>query len=442
MGFEIVGRDRAFDPPETVSELLAILDGDPRNDLSGDPDAGADGIYVKNARVFSAERADLHTLLGSQENPAHPPVPELDTDGDGVRDLSMQDFFDRYVPSDCLLSVCRLRIGTARFEAGFEGARPQTRPILSALPVAMRMRLVSVDGVAPPPELSLPHVNVLEVYETDRRAFAELYDRRSAHLRRLRMRDAQGEVVELRGDLLVSYDPQFNVHPSFVGNIDLDPLGVQDLDQDGDSVYDGLDDGSPGPVADDGILCGPGVPGDFLQEAAQFEPRDRTEETALRAHFPEGLPPRSPVFCASLLRWHGFTARDANGSRRFRWHGADARLDRDLDLVIDAADNCPALANPEQSDRGGLGAGGPDGVGDACQCGDVSANGRVTATDALRLQQALLRIAPFQGGIGALAAPERCDADHDGACGSGDAERITRALLGLADPPGACPAGS
>jgi hypothetical protein len=438
MGFEIVGRDRAFDPPETAQELAAMLDGDPENDLTGDPVAGPDGIFVKNARVFSADEADVHALLFPVESPSLLPLPELDTDGDGDPDLSMQDFFDRLVPSDCPASVCRLRIGTARFVAGHDGGKPATRPIASALPVAMRMRLVSVNGTAPPPELELPHVNVLEVYETDRRAFAELFEERPARIRRVRARDPSGEVVELRGDLVVDYDPSLDVHPTFVGNVDLDPLGIQDLDQDGDGIYDGLDDGSPGPISDDGVLCGPGVPGDFLQEAVQFEAHSRAEEEAFDERFPGGIPPRSPVFCARLLRWHGFTVRDSGDVRRFRWHHAEARLDLDQDGVLDPVDNCTGLANPDQADRGGLAEAVPDGIGDACQCGDVSDNGRVTATDAALVHRALLRIPPFGEGIASLHAPERCDVDRDQDCSAADALHITRALLGLVEPLGAC----
>lgn len=442
IGFEVIGRDRAFDPPETVQELVAMLDGDPANDLDSDPVAGADGIAVKNVRAFSEDEVDVHALLFSQPTPGQLPLPELDTDGDGVRDLGMQDFFDQFVPSDCPTVFCRLRLGTAVFVAGLEAGKPQTRPLVSALPIAMRMRLVSIDGVAPPPEFAFPHVNVLEVYETDRRAFADLYDERPAHIGRIRLRDAQGEVVELRGDLVVRFDPLFNVHPLLTGNIDLELIGVQDIDQDADGVYDGLDDGSPGPVADDSVLCGSGLPGDFLQAAAQLELRSRSEEQALRTRFPDGLPPRSPVFCGSLLRWHGFTRRDPDGVRRFRWHVADPAVDRDRDGVLGAVDNCPLLANPDQLDRGGSypAPALSDGTGDACQCGDVSDNGRVSATDGLLLRLALRRIGPFSGGVSSLGAPERCDVNRDSSCDDQDALQISRSSLGLIEPLGACPA--
>lgn len=79
--------------------------------------------------------------------------------------------------------------------------------------------------------------------------------------------------------------------------------------------------------------------------------------------------------------------------------------DADGDGVADAADNCPGTANPQQTDTGGVGAGSlPDGIGDACQCGDVTGDGRVTIADPVTLARALL-----QPPTAALARPELCD---------------------------------
>ena len=59
-------------------------------------------------------------------------------------------------------------------------------------------------------------------------------------------------------------------------------------------------------------------------------------------------------------------------------------VDTDGDLVADSLDNCKYEPNPTQSDVGGLGAAAPDGIGDACQCGDVNNDGIVTSSDAAR----------------------------------------------------------
>ena len=46
--------------------------------------------------------------------------------------------------------------------------------------------------------------------------------------------------------------------------------------------------------------------------------------------------------------------------------------DADADGVGDVCDNCRYTANSGQADTGGIFAGSADGIGDACQCGDVS----------------------------------------------------------------------
>jgi len=100
-------------------------------------------------------------------------------------------------------------------------------------------------------------------------------------------------------------------------------------------------------------------------------------------------------------------------------------LDSDLDSVADIVDNCPSFANPSQSDSGGIGAAsGPDGIGDACQCGDVNGNGRVTTADATLVTRSLL-VPP----TAVLAEPQQCNVGGSAACTTADAVIITRALL-------------
>ena len=64
--------------------------------------------------------------------------------------------------------------------------------------------------------------------------------------------------------------------------------------------------------------------------------------------------------------------------------------DLDSDGLANAADNCPFVANPRQQDAGGLGPGSAaEGIGDACQCGDVNGSGRVDAADVAAIRQSL-----------------------------------------------------
>jgi len=101
------------------------------------------------------------------------------------------------------------------------------------------------------------------------------------------------------------------------------------------------------------------------------------------------------------------------------------QLDADGDGRGDACDNCATVANASQADAGGVGAGSaPDGVGDACQCGDVNADGRVTLADATIVTRSLL-VPP----AATRATPDLCDVGGPAGCSLTDALLVRRALL-------------
>ena len=80
-------------------------------------------------------------------------------------------------------------------------------------------------------------------------------------------------------------------------------------------------------------------------------------------------------------------------------------LDSDGDGPPDFADNCRYVTNPSQSDVGGVGPGSvPDGIGDACQCGEVNDDGRVLALDLAALRAGLT------GSTAGITAAQRCNA--------------------------------
>jgi hypothetical protein len=105
-------------------------------------------------------------------------------------------------------------------------------------------------------------------------------------------------------------------------------------------------------------------------------------------------------------------------------------FDSDADLITDTLDNCPYTPNPLQEDGGGVGSSGADGIGDPCQCGDVTNNGQVSSED-------LAAIREHVNGIpGALAAPAKCNAVGPASGGSQDCRIddwaiVRRAIAGL-----------
>lgn len=100
-------------------------------------------------------------------------------------------------------------------------------------------------------------------------------------------------------------------------------------------------------------------------------------------------------------------------------------FDTDGDGVDDTVDNCPFASNAGQQDFGGRGSGSaPDGVGDACQCGDANGDGRVTVVDSSVIQRSLL-----QPPTATVTRPQLCDVNGDGNCTIADSTIVRRSLL-------------
>jgi hypothetical protein len=92
-------------------------------------------------------------------------------------------------------------------------------------------------------------------------------------------------------------------------------------------------------------------------------------------------------------------------------------------------DNCKYVHNPNQADGGGIADQGPDGSGDACQCGDVTGDGIVNGTDATFITRKALNL--HSPGFN---VPGNCDVTGDGQCNGTDATFITRKALNLFSP--------
>ena len=104
--------------------------------------------------------------------------------------------------------------------------------------------------------------------------------------------------------------------------------------------------------------------------------------------------------------------------------------DTDRDGVANEFDNCPFVANANQADNGGLGSSTvPDGIGNACQCGDVTGEGQVNDTDAAFIKRHALGLsAPL------FLVPDNCDVSGDGDCSGIDGTLIRHKAAGNAAP--------
>ena len=136
--------------------------------------------------------------------------------------------------------------------------------------------------------------------------------------------------------------------------------------------------------------------------------------------------PENPVNIVSIII-------AARVSDRIGWIASQIDLvadDTDRDGIANQFDNCPFAANASQIDSGGLGFGTTsDGIGDACQCGDVTGEGQVNDTDAAFIKRKALSLsAPL------FIVPNNCDVTGDGQCNGTDATLIRHAAAGTINP--------
>jgi len=229
--------------------------------------------------------------------------------------------------------------------------------------------------------------------------------------------DVDAVSSESDGDLLLSFDTTVSV-----GGVVVDDEDVVRIDGQGGApviVYDG---------SVQGVVAGLDLDGVY---------RDLTTNHLLVSFDGSGSVGGVPFDDEDVLDWNpsgGAYAFAYDGSAAPASWPAGADLDAvsgfssqddDGDGVPNAGDNCPHFANANQSDIGGIGASsGPDGIGDACQCGDVSGNGRVTTADATLITRSLL-VPP----TATLARPDLCNVGGSAACSTADAVIVTRALL-------------
>jgi hypothetical protein len=361
----IIGQDRVFDPPESLAELVAMLDDDPSNDATGDPISGPDGIFSNNQFVFNDDEMDFQV---TQKRNPQVPGQVIVAPANKAQALTELRNFDPNVScteqATCYYDVTATLQNTT-----------SAYPLVLALPIGYTVdRIVLAEpndpNVPQPPVqvIGQTKLNLARLEDVDRHSLLMLF---------------AGQPVSVNGELVQMNQLQHlwlfadsNPNPPVY---DLNQDGVNDLDEDRDGVWDGADDYTGrGPTSDDEVACGSGIRGDTLLESGiQYEPYRRDEapgSAAFQAAFPNGLPPRSPLFCRSLNRLLSLVESAPDGTRRFVWHSATGALgDGDADGWADALDNCPTVANAGQEDGDG------DGVGDVCDNCVTIANPRVPA---------------------------------------------------------------
>jgi hypothetical protein len=106
-------------------------------------------------------------------------------------------------------------------------------------------------------------------------------------------------------------------------------------------------------------------------------------------------------------------------------------LDSDGDVIQAFRDNCAYTFNPGQVDSGGIDDVTPDGIGDACQCGDVDDDGIVDELDVFAYRDSL---ADPIGFALSPAGVSKCSViDSAGPCEILDVS-VTQRVLGMLPP--------
>lgn len=95
-----------------------------------------------------------------------------------------------------------------------------------------------------------------------------------------------------------------------------------------------------------------------------------------------------------------------------------------------SGDNCPFFPNPGQEDDGGFNTTEPDGIGNACQCGDVNGNGVPGSTDGTLIKRSVAGLPPY-GSVERMPFPGNCDVNGNGVCNTTDGTIVKRNWAGL-----------
>jgi hypothetical protein len=322
---EIIGADRMFDPPESLKELGNWSKSNTDKQAAGDPISGPDGIFARNQYVLNDEEVDFEvTRATDQIQLGTSQIDKAPADKAGAT-----QFLLNYDPNtQCLRDFCYMQVNDVLSDPG---DAKSTSPLVIDMPIGTTVNVVELQEPNDPNQPPVPE----PTGQTRKINLAKLQFQDLTTLRNL----FAGKAVQIDGTLV---QMSTNQRTALLGPFDLfTPRGrdldgdlVTDLDRDRDGVWDGQDDGMPGPITDDNILCGSGIPGDKLEDGMQYQPYRKDQgfdSEGFKRMFPDGLPPRSPVFCRSISGLTSATSQtlpvkkaggDGHyGRRDFLWQG-------------------------------------------------------------------------------------------------------------------------
>jgi hypothetical protein len=103
-----------------------------------------------------------------------------------------------------------------------------------------------------------------------------------------------------------------------------------------------------------------------------------------------------PGFDCCTFQFDGFDGIPSSvGQLVFNLNGSPPPPDPDADGFLTPCDSCAYKTNVDQMDRGRVGSAIADGIGDACQCTELTNDGLVSSTDVTRLRQHLTNASPL-----------------------------------------------
>ncbi len=346
---EIIGFDRVFDAPESLQELSNWAQSNTAKQAAGDPISGPDGIFARNQFVLRDDEVDFEVITGVPTGDSSfvlVPVGEEDPQAAGAAFL-LSYFPEEQVDEEgtrCASDWCYLQVNNVLTDPDDVNPNSGTSLIL-AMPIGFEVDLAGSAPLPPTDEVCVGNPGDARCQNSRAKVnLARLqYLQQTEGLGTLRHLLASETVnVEISPGVFEDVEMTVNQRLQLLGEFnsqtnrgrDMDGDFSTDLDRNRDAIWDGQDDYLLGPITDDNILCGSGIPGDLLQDGVQYSPYKRTEDfnsEAFKSLFPNGLPPRSPVFCRGVSGILSATTQTlpvrraggdgSYGRRDFLWQG-------------------------------------------------------------------------------------------------------------------------